>query len=321
MKTQSGGQGVKAGAKKGGGRSPSYPAFGLTRAIKLACDFFVQNERAVVSREAAAQAIGYPTLSGSALQALSTMRQYRLFDKSGKKLGLSADALLICLEPGSQAGLSAIERASTSPKAFLELRREYPESIPNDDALRSHLIREKGFGVSAAKKLIASFRDTLRLVNQATDGQDGKLMGGANDENPPPNDAGYSVGDRVQWESQGVFQFKEPLPITEIVEHEGKKFVLVEGRKGGIPLEDVRRPAASKTTEQKAETMELAKPSRNPAHALDSGLREIQLPLIGGSAILQVPENMGQKNYDMLLKALEIFKVAIVGEESEKVGD
>ena len=48
------------------------------------------------------------------------------------------------------------------------------------------------------------------------------------------------VGDTVQWEVQGAWQYETPKKVTDIVEHtDGKKYVFVEGSKSAVPLNQV----------------------------------------------------------------------------------
>ena len=45
-----------------------------------------------------------------------------------------------------------------------------------------------------------------------------------------------SVGDMVNWESNGSLQFKEPKRVEDIMPYEGNFYVRLEGEKTGFPM-------------------------------------------------------------------------------------
>lgn len=153
----------------GKSRSRNYPAFGLPDAIMKARQLYEQDGRATVPSEVAVRAWGYGGLNGASLRTLGAVRQYGLLDAPApKSVRLSHDALTILLEPSeSPEYAEAIRQAAGSPAMFAELRQQYPDHLPSDAAMVSWLVRSHGFNEEAAKGLIASYRDTLALVDQA----------------------------------------------------------------------------------------------------------------------------------------------------------
>ena len=153
----------------GKSRSRNYPAFGLADAIQKARQLYDRDGRAAVGADVAVQAWGYSGLNGASLRTLGAMRQYGLLDAPAPKtVKLSHDALTILLEPDdSPERAEAIRSAATAPAMFQEIREQYPDNLPSDTAVISWLVRTHQFNGDAAKGLIASYRDTMGLVDQA----------------------------------------------------------------------------------------------------------------------------------------------------------
>jgi len=49
------------------------------------------------------------------------------------------------------------------------------------------------------------------------------------------------VGDKVQWLSQGVYQFAKPRVVLEIMDSAYGKYVIVEGSLTGLPLNQIKK--------------------------------------------------------------------------------
>lgn len=86
---------------------------------------------------------------------------------------------------------------------------------------------------------------------------DDQIAQAIRDEAPgAQGEVGPAVGDHVQWTSLGVDQFETPKRIESIQEHEGKQYAMLEGEKGGVPLDQLSKqelpepPTAPKTEVQ-----------------------------------------------------------------------
>lgn len=150
-------------------RSPNYPTFGLGTAIQRADDLYKREGKAAITPLSAVKAWGYNSLNGRSLRVLAALRQYGLLEDVGNKtVKLSQDALIILRAPAdSPQHRAAIVEAAKRPAIFAQLFEQYGEDIPSDDAMVSHLEIHSLYSEEAARKLIASFRDTLGLVEQA----------------------------------------------------------------------------------------------------------------------------------------------------------
>jgi hypothetical protein len=151
-----------------GTRSRNYPAFGLPEALDKIRRLYDRDGRAAIHADAAVQAWGYSTLNGASLRTLGAVKQYGLLDSPATKtVKLSHDALTILLEEeDSPERREALLRAANSPAMFQEIREQYPDGLPSDQAVTSWLIRNHEFNGKAAEGLIAAYRDTWSLVEQ-----------------------------------------------------------------------------------------------------------------------------------------------------------
>jgi hypothetical protein len=165
-------------------RSRNFPAFGLGEAITKAKQLYERDGKAAVNADIAVQAWGYRGLNGASLRALGGVRQYGLLDTPGTKVvKVSSEALTIILEPEDSAErAAAIRAAANAPAMFRELREQYPDSLPSDPAIVSWLVRNHNFGENGAKALIASYRDTLAIVERLPKADTGPDEGNAGDD-------------------------------------------------------------------------------------------------------------------------------------------
>lgn len=151
-------------------RSPNYPAFGLHTAIELARRFYERDGKVAVAPVAAVRAWDYNSLNGRSLRVLGALRQYGLLEDTPQKMvKLSPLALNLLLAPKSTKQYrDALTTAAFTPAVFSRLREEYEGEFPSDDSMVHRLVAHDAFNEEAARGLIASLRDTISLVSEAT---------------------------------------------------------------------------------------------------------------------------------------------------------
>lgn len=147
-------------------RSPNYPAFSLKDALGRAEALYRKDGKASVHTTAAIKAWGYSSLNGRSLGTLAALRQYGLLeDVQRQMVKLSQLALTIILgEPGSAQRNQAISEAAHTPPIFAELFAQYAEGFPSDETMVRNLTLSTNYSEAAAQKLIASFKETIDLV-------------------------------------------------------------------------------------------------------------------------------------------------------------
>jgi hypothetical protein len=157
-------------------RSPNYPAITLAEALAGARKLWDKEKRTTVPSEVAAKALGYGALSGSARQALASLRQYGLLEQEAGGVRLSQLALDALHQPeGSPERTEAVTKAAMNPPLISQLANSYRDA--SDDALRAHLITQRQFSEDGAGKFIRAFRNALSLANPDSRGYDSGASG------------------------------------------------------------------------------------------------------------------------------------------------
>jgi len=163
------------GKKKG--RSPAYPGIDLERALELARTLYKQERHHPAAQQTIFQHWGVPSTSSFGMVAISALRKYGLVETFGQRgpqsgqVKLSDVALNILLDdredsPDRQV---AIQRVALTPDIHAELWRKYQGTLPSDQNLRFHLIRERGFTERGADEFIGEFRRTIAFARLGPD--------------------------------------------------------------------------------------------------------------------------------------------------------
>ena len=153
-------------------RSPNYPGISLPDAIERIKKIHSKAHTHKVDAKTIAQAAGYGGLNGAALTVLSALKKYTLLEESGKELRVSPLAMTIIADPvESQERREAIQAAAFAPVLFVEIRKQFPGTVPGDEIVRSFLIK-RAFSASSVDTAIRAFRETMALVTDEGLGYD-----------------------------------------------------------------------------------------------------------------------------------------------------
>jgi hypothetical protein len=152
-------------AKRERVRSPNYPAMSLPEAVQQIQKLFAKISQHPAPRESVATGLGYSGLHGASATAISALLKYGLLDRDGEdyKIGERAMKIIAPHSPAEKA--EALKAAARDPALFAELIDHFKGDVPNDDLLRSYLIR-KGFATAAVPQVIEAFRETMELVTR-----------------------------------------------------------------------------------------------------------------------------------------------------------
>lgn len=147
-------------------RSPNYPSLPLDEAIDVVRKLHSFNRTNVLDRAAAAKDIGYTGLTGRSAKVLATLSQYGLLDKAGKA-GVRVSPLGVkLLHPRNEGEFrESMAEAAFLPSLFAELREQFPDGVPSENALRSYLMRV-GFANVAVGPAISSFLETCHALEK-----------------------------------------------------------------------------------------------------------------------------------------------------------
>jgi hypothetical protein len=116
-----------------------------------------------VARDRAAVALGYGSVNGSALSAISAALKYGLLEKLGQGCRISDRTVSILRPKDQRERAQAIWDAASAPALFADLMDAFPGVIPPESDLREYLKRH-GFGEAAMTSVSQAFRDTFEFV-------------------------------------------------------------------------------------------------------------------------------------------------------------
>ncbi|WP_148043729.1 hypothetical protein [Paracoccus methylarcula] len=235
-------------------RSPSYPSMSLEDAIEAAGKIEAQYRGSPVDREDAAKLLGYSGLSGPANKALAALASFGLVERAGKGMMRVTSRARSILHPDSSADRAReLREAALEPKLFREIKDRFEDiQVPPMDGVLTYLNRE-GFNPSAVSPAAKAFVTTMQFIQSL--GESESHVSDDNDdlESDSPDEktrfGGASVGDLIQWESQGALQFKTPRRVRWV--SEDGDWLAVEDSDTGIPMSQV--------------TVEQAAPQKAPA--------------------------------------------------------
>jgi hypothetical protein len=174
-------------SRRGMIRSPNFPTFSLKDAIDKADVIWKQERRSPTTADVIQKHLGYTGGTGPGKRALSALRQFGLLEDEGGNYRLSERAVTILNAPaGSGVREQEIEKAAQGPTIYAELLSIYPDGLPSDDTLKSHLITKKGFNPSSVTDFIATFKETIRFARLAPGMYDAGGSEPAEEDGMPP---------------------------------------------------------------------------------------------------------------------------------------
>jgi hypothetical protein len=150
-------------------RSPSYPAFGLERALQLATRIHAAEGVSPTKAEIAVKHIGYSSMSGVARVALSTIKKFGLLVEEGATVRISESARRYILQPDQTERAKLAREFALKPEIVREFLTTYKGSLPSDETLIYTLQVDRNFGQDAAKTFVQALRETIRFANLGQD--------------------------------------------------------------------------------------------------------------------------------------------------------
>jgi hypothetical protein len=160
-------------ARKKTHRSPKYPSMNLGDALVKARMVYDAERRVPTTEAVVMSHMGYQNPNtGPAGRAVSALKQYGLLEQQADGLYRISEPCFRYFElPENDPERQKILReAAVGPPIFKELLEQYPDQIPSDATLRSHLILEKNFNSSVVDDLIRAFRTTINLAKPSEGG-------------------------------------------------------------------------------------------------------------------------------------------------------
>lgn len=294
--------------------SPSYPSLSLATCIDHTKKIEGLYRTSAAGRKDAANLMGFSSLSGPANKALAALASYGLVERAGKgMLRVTPLAISIIHPKSDDERRKALLEAAQSPQLFREIREQFPDlAVPPEPGVVTHLNRA-GFNPNSVPKAARAFLETARFVEQlgGTESHGSDEEDGAESESPDDQTTfgGASVGDLIQWESQGALQFETPRRVRAV--SDDGEWVAVEGSDTGIPMSQV-------IVEQSAPPKPPTFPSEAPAieaQPTEKGFSEWFRAKVGADKLVTInfkgDGEIGPKEIEKMIRVLEAQKLAL----------
>ena len=264
-------------------RSPGYPMFSLKEAIDKAKLIYDHEKRSFTTPDVIAKHLGFSQhVGGPGGRAMSALRQYGLLEESEGKSRISNLAYtLLQYAVGSPERNQALRTAMRKPALFNELLIEYRDGLPSDDTLRSNLL-QKGFNPEVIGDVVRIFRDTIAL-----------------DSGTVVERHAIQLGDYVQWESQGIYQFEQPRRVVRI--SADGKFGFFDDSTTGAPVEQLTK------VNPPVEEKEIGGKPLIKRIQPKPGMNNEVFTLSEGEVVLQWPNQMSPESYEDFKDWLELI--------------
>jgi hypothetical protein len=273
-------------------RSPGFPTINLRDAIERIRVVYDADRTAPTPSEVIAGHFNQAHTSSTFQRILASLRRFGLLvDAGGHNLRVSPAAVDILLMPDENPErLKRIQAAALAPRVHQELWEEFKSNLPSDPTLIHRLVTERGFQRKSAADLISQYRETLEFA---------KLTG---DDRITETDADKrpKVGDFVQWESQGMLRFPQPMRVREISADGTHLFV--EGSMTGIPIEQTKVQNPPPGAAANSIPPHLRQPPKPPGYTPPVfsvlGSKQDVFTIESGTVVVQWPQNISAADFD-----------------------
>jgi hypothetical protein len=242
-----------APVQTGGGRSVNYPGISLETAVERAQSLWNAVGKGSIPIPSAAQTWGYDVKSSGVRTAVSALKQFGLIQDEGsgdnREIRLTDRALDIIHPHDPSQRDKAIQAAALAPKIYSDIFAKFPLGLPTQDHIISaYLLRDKEFNRKTVDSFISTFRANLAYAKVPSSGKmpekkDGKAKDGDKKQE-------IEVGDYIQWELSGQLRLPEAARVRAVTEHDGAKWLFVDGSESGIPMAEaiLERKGEGQTT-------------------------------------------------------------------------
>lgn len=285
---------LQGGAKgRDSERSPNFPSLTLEEAIKKAQVIWDREKRAYAPVKVIYKHWGYSPTSSGGRSVLAALNAFGFLDFKGsgdeREAKLNQRALTIIIDPAN--AMAHIQAAATAPKLYGDLLKHYPDGMPSDATLRSHLILNRGFNDRTVDAAIRDFKATMEFAKVN--------LGGTCESKPDekPDELKKNVivtGCFVQWISQGAAQFPSPRKVLGL--SDDGAYAFVEGAVAGVPVDQLTVESPVPATAKESQ------PPPNPftgrGEGSQAGTAQATFPLSEGLAVLRWPENMSRSSFE-----------------------
>jgi hypothetical protein len=296
--------------KKKKHRSPAYPAVNLAQAIKRADEFYRHELKNPASFSTVSAHWGFKPTSSGALLTAAALKSFGLVNElestTGRTLQVSPLGLKIVADkrPESVERDAAIKEAALRPKIHALIWRRWNGTLPSDTELSYRLENEWDFNVNSIPGVIKELRDTISFAKlSASD----SVSQGVEDSHEDEEHT-VKIGDFVQWEPQGILQFREPRQVSRL--SDDGQFVFVDGSPTGMPIAEVSVEEPPANAPKPPLVTPLRVITRNSGGS--TTVRQDVFSLTEGEVVLNWPTPLSQESITEFTDWLELVKRKVV---------
>jgi hypothetical protein len=141
-------------------RSPNYPQIGLKEAVQRVSGVYKRDYQSTLTRDLAAERLGYSGLNGKSLAVLAALGKFGLLEGRGEETRVSDLAVrILAFPPGAPERRAAVRDAACRPELFGELDQRFAGGQATDGSIRAWLAT-RGFIPPAAEAAVRAYRET-----------------------------------------------------------------------------------------------------------------------------------------------------------------
>jgi hypothetical protein len=291
------------------GRGPSYPYVDLEEAVALTRKVYDFTRKSAAPLESVIkEAWEYSPTSSSGEKVLAALKAFGLAEEmasgDAKMLKISDRAYRILVDDAtSPERRTALREAALAPKWYKFCWEKWGSEMP--PSMRSTLIFEHGFVETTVDKFVQDYRKSIQFGGVAETPDKPPEDKDSKSKNP----LSLRIGDLVQWESQGAWQFPEPKKIVRFSDDE--KYAFFDGSNSGIPVDQLLKQDV--------------KPKDDPPPPgkgrMDITMRQDIFSLAEGDIKIQWPASISEESYQDVADWLKILERKIKRSVAASAGE
>jgi hypothetical protein len=287
-------------------RSPAYPIIPLGPALERLAQFEAHFKRSAARPEKVGDAWGIKA-KAYADRTAAALRYFGLLEYQGaggtRSVVVSELGRNYLRAQQEEMKRQIIAEVALKPKQIAIFWNAWGADRPADAACLDELVLKNDFSEAGARDFLKVYDDTISFAKPR---DDAKVMSHQviddQGEEPPPGKP--EVGDLVQVEIDGALQFEKPVRVRAIQDHDGQKWVFVDGSKTGVLMEQVtvqQKGAGAPKGGMTPPILDI--PDAPPA----KGTRREVFALDEGDVVLTFPADLSATSFEDLDAYLKVF--------------
>jgi hypothetical protein len=225
-------------------RSPAFPVIPLEAALGKLVEFETHFRRTAARPEKVGEAWNIKTKT-YADRIAAALRYFGLLEYQGtgrdRSVVVSEEGRKYLRAQQEDTKREIIKAAALRPKQIATYWNNWGGERPADAACLDALVFNDGFSESGARDFLKVYDSTIAFAKlSVSDKVPPRNKDSDEDEVADPLPPVAVVGDLIQVEIGGSLQLESAKRVRAVQDHDGRKWVFIEGSETGIPMEQVR---------------------------------------------------------------------------------